>query len=248
MAENDRSESNAAGTDHQDRNGAEDADIGARASEDPDTLLTLLGHFYRGQLGRETTWRTRLDRTTNWAVLVIATLLTWTFTDPDNPHYILLIGALLVVLFLGVEAHRYRAYDVPRSRVRMLEEDLFAQLFDPDEGVERADWRRLMSEDLRKPAAKVSLRVAVARRLRRMYLPLVSILLAAWIVKITAFQPGDDPLVAASLPPIPGSVVVAAVAAFYASLVILATWPDVHRGHREVSDEKPGAWQRDDQE
>lgn len=242
MAEDD----NPAGDGPDGISGAEDADIGAEAAQDVDVLLTLLGHFYRGQLDRETTWRTRLDRTTNWAVLVIATLLTWTFTARDNPHYILLIGALLVVLFLGVEAHRYRAYDVPRSRVRMLEEDLFAQLFDPDEGVERTDWRYLMSEDLREPAAKVSLRVAVARRLRRVYLPLVSILLAAWVVKITVFQPGIDPIGAAALPPIPGSVVVAVVVAFYAFLVILAAWPGVERGHREVTDEDPGAWQRDD--
>jgi len=29
-----------------------------------------MGHAYRGELGRTTAWRTRIDRTTNWAVVL----------------------------------------------------------------------------------------------------------------------------------------------------------------------------------
>lgn len=31
--------------------------------------ITALSHLYRGELYRSTVWRTRLDATTNWAVL-----------------------------------------------------------------------------------------------------------------------------------------------------------------------------------
>ncbi len=222
------------------------ASIGEAAARDSGSLLSLVGHFYRGQLDRETTWRGRLDRTTNWAVVVVATLLTWTFSAADNPHYVLLIGALMVVLFLGLEAHRYRAYDVPRSRVRMLEEDLFAQLFDPSRDVEHDEWRRMLGEDLLRPAAKVGVVDAVARRLRRVYLPLLTVLLAAWLAKLVLFQSGTDWVAAAALPPVPGRVVVAAVAALYGLAVAMAAWPR-RGGRREVEETRPQAWERDDE-
>lgn len=44
---------------------ADEADLGEAAATDQSMLLSLLGHFYRGQLDRETTWRSRLDQTTN---------------------------------------------------------------------------------------------------------------------------------------------------------------------------------------
>lgn len=221
--------------------------MGDAATEDLDTLMTLVGHFYRGQLDRETTWRTRLDRTTNWAVLVIATLLTWTFSAPENPHYILLIGILLVIVFLSVEAYRYRAYDVPRSRVRMLEEDMFAPMFDTDRSREHEDWRRLLSEDLQKPAAKVSLRVAIARRLRRVYLPLISILFGAWLVKLAVFQPEATVFSAAALPPVPGTVVVATVTTLYLALCLLTLWPQAKQGRREFDEERPEVWDKNEE-
>ncbi|PSP78136.1 hypothetical protein BRC81_08830 [Halobacteriales archaeon QS_1_68_20] len=225
---------------------ADDPGIGEATTRDLENLVTLVGHFYRGQLDRETTWRARLDRTTNWAVLVVATLLTWTFSGASNPHYVLLIGALMVVVFLGVEAHRYRAYDVPRSRVRMLEEDLFAQVFDPSRDVTHDEWRRMLSEDLLRPASKVSVLEALSRRLRRVYLPLLTVLLAAWLLKLMVFQPRSDWVGAASLPPIPGQVVLAVVAALYALAVVVAAWPD-GGGRHEVETARPHAWDRDDE-
>lgn len=242
MVDEERSDSDTAGGG---KSAGRDAVAGSVSADETD-LVTLLGHFYRGQLDRETTWRTRLDRTTNWAVLVIATLLTWTFSGADNPHYILLLGVLLVVVFLGLEAHRYRAYDVPRSRVRMLEEDLFARLFDPEQTPEQHDWRQVMSEDLRRPASEVTGRVAVSRRLRRVYLPLLSILLGAWTVKITVFQPGQNWVDAAALPPVSGEFVIGAVAAFYVGAWALAVWPQPET-RREVEGARPRALGRDDE-
>lgn len=35
-----------------------------------------MAHLYRGEIHRMRFWRERLDRTTNWAVIVIAAILT----------------------------------------------------------------------------------------------------------------------------------------------------------------------------
>jgi len=83
-------------------------------------LSSVMAHAYRGELGRVDTWRQRLDQTTTWAVTVMAAILTWAFSSSDNPHYILLIGIVVVTVFLGIEARRYWDYDVFRARVRML--------------------------------------------------------------------------------------------------------------------------------
>lgn len=53
---------------------------------------SALAHLYRGEVHRMKLWRERLDSTTNWAVIVVTAILTWAFSSPDNPHYLLLLG------------------------------------------------------------------------------------------------------------------------------------------------------------
>ena len=72
----------------------------------------FLVHLYRGELDRVTSWRSRLDQTINWAVTILAALLTWVFSSSDNPHYLLLIGMGAILMFHLVEIRRYRALDV----------------------------------------------------------------------------------------------------------------------------------------
>jgi len=43
-------------------------------------------------------WRTRLDATTNWAVITAAAALTFTFNSPSRPYVVLLV-ILLVLIF-----------------------------------------------------------------------------------------------------------------------------------------------------
>lgn len=205
--------------------GEENPKIGREALDDESSLFTLLGHFYRGEMGRVTAWRGRLDQTTYWAVTIVAAVLTWAFSSSNNPHYIILIGMLTVVVFLFFETRRYRAYDVWRSRVRLLEENLFAPTFDPDAEVVLPDWRTELSEDLREPALKVTLLEAVSRRLRRVYLGLLAILLASWLVRITAFEPDQTILEAAAVPGVPGTLVLLGVAGFFLAALAVAVWP-----------------------
>jgi uncharacterized membrane protein len=64
-------------------------EVAGEAAGDRSDFLSLMGHAYRGELGRTSSWRTRIDRTTNWAVVVTASLLTWTFSNESRPHYVL---------------------------------------------------------------------------------------------------------------------------------------------------------------
>lgn len=220
-----------------------DAEVGRQTIEDPSSLYTLMGHFYRGEMDRMTTWRGRLDQTTYWAVTIVAAVLTWAFSSPDNPHYIILIGMVTLVVFLFFETRRYRAYDVWRSRVRVLEEDLFAPAFDPEAEAVHEEWRAELSEDLRRPALKVSLLEAVSRRLRRVYLGLLAVMLAAWLFRITAFEPRESWAETASFPGVPGTVVVAIVGLFYLLAVGLAFIPLNRQAMGEFHDrDAAGEW------
>lgn len=194
-----------------------------------------MAHLYRGEIHRMTLWRERLDRTTNWAVLLLAAILTWAFTNASNPHYVLLIGNLAVGLFLIIEARRYRAYDMWRSRVRTLQRNVFAIGLDPTR--EPADdWRRRLASDYHRPALKISAEEAIAHRLRRVYLPLLAILNGAWVLRVTAFGPAEWPA-SATVGMIPGTVVTGAVALVFAGTVFITVRPRSWRAHDELRTE-----------
>ncbi|MFB6069984.1 MAG: DUF2270 domain-containing protein [Halanaeroarchaeum sp.] len=188
---------------------------------------SALAHLYRGEVHRMKLWRERLDRTTNWAVIVLAAIVTWAFSGPDHPHYILLVGMASLAIFLGIEARRYRAYDIWRSRVRVLQENVVALALDPSMDPTDEDWRERLGEDYRNPTVKITWEEAVAHRLRRIYLPLFAIMIGAWTIRVTAFTRGGWPA-SAAVGTIPGLVVTAVVFGWLLLLVVVAvrrrTW------------------------
>lgn len=185
---------------------------------------SALAHLYRGEIHRMKHWRERLDRTTNWAVIVMAAVLTWAFSSPDNPHYIILVGVATLSVFLLIEARRYRGYEIWRTRVRTLQENVWAYGLDPSAGLVDPDWRARLSRDYRTPTLKITAEEAVAHRLRRVYLPLFGVLLAAWVVRITAFSSAPW-LRSAAVDPVPGVVVFGVVAAYFLALSVVAVRP-----------------------
>ena len=221
-------------------------EIGREMVDDSTGLGSVLAHTYRGEIDRVGTWRQRLDETTTWAVTLMAAILTWGFSSSDNPHYILLIGIVVATIFLGIEARRYRDYDVFRSRVRIIQENLFANALDPSQGTESHDWRAELSRDYRRPTLKVSLYEALANRLRRVYLALLGVLLFAWVFRITAFAPREDWLTTAGIARIPGFAVVAAVGVFYVVLLCVAFWPHERRAKGEFREGDPEDWKETD--
>lgn len=197
---------------------------------------SAMAHLYRGEIHRMKFWRERLDRTTNWAVIVLAAVLTWAFSSEGNPHYLLLIGNLVLATFLTIEARRYRAYDIWRSRVRTLQEAVWAAGLDGSEPTD-PEWRRRLADDYRTPTVKITMEEAVAHRLRRIYLPLLVILNAAWIVRVTAFGGARWPR-SASIGMLSGVTVTAAVGVALLGAFALAFRPRTWHAHAELRTEE----------
>ncbi len=196
-------------------------------------FITALAHYHRAEIARMAGWRDRIDRTTNWAITGVAAMLSLSLSTPSAHHGVLLFAMLLVMLLLLIEARRYQFFDVYRGRVRLIERNYFAQMFDPESELDR-NWARTLGEDLRAPKFLMSLRAAMSRRLRRNYFWMFSILLLAWVLKITSPKLQDlgtrrdfvtslhEIVGNADFGPIPGLAVLVGVAVFYAWLIYVA--------------------------
>ena len=83
--------------------------------------IGAVAHLYRGEVYRSTIWRQRLDMTTNWAVVSTGIALSVSFASAQaSPLPIALVG-FLTMLFLALEARRYRYFTVWKFRARLLE-------------------------------------------------------------------------------------------------------------------------------
>lgn len=191
--------------------------------------ITLLAHYYRGELARMAGWRNRIDLTSNWAITVAGAMLSISLSTPTAHHGVVLLAMLLVTLFWTIESRRYRFFDVYRSRVRGLERNWFAPIFAP--GSEASpEWLTRLGADLRLPSFRITRQQALSRRLRRNYGWMFLVLLLAWLLKTTASDPvaGSSSHIVRSLTewvahcqlgPLPGLAVVLLVTAFYAWLL-----------------------------
>ena len=146
--------------------------------------ISVMVHFYRGEIHRSTTWRQRLDATTNWAVVTMAGMLSFSFASPENPHILLLLSNLVIVSYLIIEGRRYRYFEVYRARVRMLEENFLIPVITRQLESPMVTWREMVAMDLDLPKFKTTMLEAVGFRLRRNYVAIFLILLGAWFVKV----------------------------------------------------------------
>jgi uncharacterized membrane protein len=86
----------------------------ARKTEFSAAEIGALAHLYRGEVYRSTVWRTRLDSSTNWAVVTTGIALSATFSSAEASPLPLVLVGLLVSVFLLFEARRYRYFNVWR--------------------------------------------------------------------------------------------------------------------------------------
>jgi len=189
-------------------------------------FITVMAHYHRAEIARMAGWRDRIDRTTNWAITVVAAMLSLSLSTPTAHHGVLLFAMVLVLLLLVIEARRYRFFDVYRNRVRRIERNYFAQIFSPEEGT-TDDWIHKLGADLRKPLFLIGLGQAISRRLRRNYCWMFLILLLAWLVKTTFIRMQESAAQAhlvtsvgewvrnAAVGPVPGWVVIVVLVIFY---------------------------------
>lgn len=186
---------------------------------------TSMAHFYRGEIGRSTAWRQRLDATTNWAVVTAGALLTFSLGDESKPHFVIPMGSLLILMFLFIEARRYQYYELFTARVRLMETDFFGAMLMPP-FVPSQDWAEALTSSLLNPQFPVSLAEALGRRLRQNYMVIFLILALTWLFKISSFpSPATslhDFVQRAAVGALPGWFILGLGVVFNVGLVVLA--------------------------
>ncbi len=170
-----------------------------------DSDKNALVHLYRGELRRMVAYRTRLDTTTNWAVITTAALITFTLGNKSVPPYVMFLSVLLGFVFLFLEARRYRYYEMARTRVRLLESGLYSNIL----GGEKNGWMEKLKESLDTPTLPISMGHALRIRLRNVYFGLFIVSGASWVVKL--ILDGPDWITAARVGPVGGSAVLGIV-------------------------------------
>jgi uncharacterized membrane protein len=185
-------------------------------------VTNSLIHLYRGEMGRMTLYRVRLDTTTNWSIVTIAAISTFGLGNPEVPHVIFLLLLALITFFLNIEARRFQIYEMVHVRVRLLERFFYHEML----GVEAdSKWHAQILGSLANPKSPINRIQAIGWRVRKNYLTIYLLTVALWLLKLS-YATGDplaEPNVAqiiyqARIAGVPGAVVMAIVAL---SLVIL---------------------------
>jgi len=188
--------------------------------------IGALAHLYRGEMYRSKIWRTRLDMTTNWAVVTTGIALSVTFSNREASPLPIVLVSLLLGVFLVFEGRRYRFFDIWRTRVRVFENNFYGPIL-RGEGVNVDNgWSKVMAKDYESLHFHISLLEAMGRRLRRNY---------SWIFGIQAISYGgklaihptplatlDELWMRAAVGPIDGRIVLLAGGMWYMALIALA--------------------------
>ena len=210
---------------------------GAPATSFSGAELGAIAHLYRGEVYRSTIWRSRLDNTTNWAVVTTGLALSISYSGPGASPLPLVLVGLLVIVFLLFEARRYRYFNVWRARCRLMETDIYAPLL-RGEGVSLdGDWNTLLARDYARPRFHISYARAIGRRLRKNYSYILAVQAVAYYGKIAihpiALSDVADIFNRAKIGPIPGEYVVLAGILFHGGWIVFAlvTWL-IERRHR----------------
>lgn len=201
--------------------------------------IGAIAHLYRAEVHRSTVWRSRLDNTTNWAVVTTGIALSLTFAGPNASPLPLVLVGILVLVFLMFEARRYRYFNVWRARARLLETAFYAPMLTGRGVTVESGWSDLLARDYLAPEHHISFARAVGRRLRRNYGWILAIQLLSYYSKI-AIHPTPMTSLAevadrAAIGPIPGGLVIAAGIVFHGGWVVFAfaTWIVELRVRRE---------------
>jgi uncharacterized membrane protein len=188
-------------------------------------FVTAMVHLHRGELSEATAWRSRIDTTTNWAVVFSVMTLSFVFSDRLSERHVLIpIVSVFCTFLLLMEARRYRFFDIWRSRARMIEINFYRPMLDGSAPA-MGDWAETLAHDMEWPHFHMSAWEAAGRRLRRTYQYIFAILLMSWVVVLfthpTATTSIDEIMARASVGPIPGSLIIAAMLLLYGALAVL---------------------------
>ncbi|MBI4674338.1 MAG: DUF2270 domain-containing protein [Chloroflexi bacterium] len=190
----------------------------------PAEFNAAMVHLYRAEIQRANTWRNRLDSTTNWAVLSTGAALSFALSDPGHHHGVIILNTFLVLLFLWIEARRYRYYELWSLRTRLMETDFFAAMLAPP-FAPSPEWAEQLSESLLHPEFPISVWEAFGRRFRRNYMWIFLILAAAWIFKNflhpTAVTSFDEFVARSAIGMVPGIAILGVGIVFNAAMFLV---------------------------
>jgi uncharacterized membrane protein len=185
--------------------------------------IGAIAHLYRGEMYRSKIWRTRLDTSTNWAVVTTGIAISATYSSAAASPLPMVLVSFLVAVFLIFEARRYRYFDIWRTRVRVMETCFFGPLL-RGQGL-RTDngWGEVLADDYADVHFHISIFEAAGRRLRRNYSWIFAVQIVSYWGKI-----GIHPTPIASLQelwtrtavgPLPGQIVLLLGTIFYLGLL-----------------------------
>ena len=185
---------------------------------------SAMSHFFRAYIGRADIWRTRLDSTTNWAVVTTGAAISIAFSKHDpGAHLVIPLSSVLVTLFLIIEARRYRYYELWSSRARLMETDFFASMLVPPFRP-APDWADSLAENLLHPEFPITFWEAFGRRYRYNYLWIYVVLGVAWVMSVWIHPVPVTELGAfferASVGPFPGGLIFGIGVAFQGALLL----------------------------
>jgi uncharacterized membrane protein len=163
--------------------------------------------------------------------------LSTTFSSREaSPLPLILIGMLLAV-FLGLEARRYRYFNVWRARARYMETHFYAQILNGKRANDDPAWRAILAEDYLHPRHHISFFRAAGRRVRRSYIWIIVIQTSAYLGKLSIHPQMathfNEFIGRAEIGPIPGWVVLGCGLIYNLGWVVLAVatyWLD-RRAH-----------------
>lgn len=195
----------------------------------PDVSHPVLVHFYRAVVGHMDVWRQRMDATTNWAAATTAAMVTFSFSTPESPHFVLLLALGFNLTFLLMESRRYQIFDLWRRRFRILNQYLVAPVLagaDTEDSRRRGEALSEMAVELGRLIPRLRLAEAAGYRIRRNYAYIFLVNLVAWLLKLevhpTPASGAAELLGRASVGAIPAWVSLALVAAASLGGLVLA--------------------------
>jgi uncharacterized membrane protein len=144
---------------------------------------TSMVHLYRGEMHRMTVWRSRLDNTTHWAIILTTGLTTFVLGAVQIPHYVMLLGLAFNTILMWIEGRRYQHLHHSKWRLHLLEHNFFGAQLARKRKVDTR-WRQILANDLEQPVFPITRSLAVRVRLRRNYLMLVYFTTAVWLTKV----------------------------------------------------------------
>ncbi len=201
-----------------------------------------IAHLYRAEVYRSTTWRQRLDQTTNWAVISTGIGLSVAFAGPNASAFPIVLVGIMCAVFLVLEARRYRYFYVWKFRARLLELEFYVPMLRGEGAKIPLDRGPALSNDYDSPSHRISMGRAIGRRLRRNYGWIFTILGVAFFAKI-AIHPvdadtWDEFLQRVSIGPVPGWVGLLAGVVFHAGWIYIAwsTWRLERRDKSKTGD------------